>query len=106
MVDELLTTAGVQHRQNRFVKPPAETYALWMDDISTDGPDCAPTSIFTHDITIELYEYTPDAEAEAAIESAMSEKGLRWTKQDRYWIEVEQLYQVIYEFSYIEKRRK
>ena len=106
MVDELLTTAGVQHRQNRFVRPPQTTYALWMDDITADGPDCAPTSIFTHDITIELYEYEPDDAAEEAIEAAMNDAGLHWTKQDRYWIEVEQLYQVIYDFSYIEKRRK
>lgn len=106
MVSELLTKAGVKHRKNRFVKPPAVTYALWMDDITADGPDCAPTSIFTHDITIEVYEYEPDDAVEAAIEDVLNEAGLHWTKQDRYWIEVEQLYQVIYEFSYIEKRRK
>ena len=105
MVSELLKAAGVKHRRNRFVSPPNVTYALWMDDLSTDGPDCAPTSIFTHDITIELYEYTPDDDAEAAIEAVLTEAGLHWSKQDRYWIEVEQLYQVIYEFTYIEKRR-
>lgn len=105
MVEELLAKTGVKHRRNRFVKPPAVTYALWMDDISTDGADCAPVGIFTHDITIELYEYTPDDAAEEAIEAELTAAKLHWTKQDRYWIEVEQLYQVIYEFSYIEKRR-
>lgn len=105
MVDEILTTAGVKHRQNRIVRPPAETYALWMDDITTDGPDGMPPRIFTHNITIEVYEYEPDPDKESAIEAALSAAGLLWTKQDRYWIEVEQVYQVIYEFSYIEKRR-
>ena len=105
MVDEILTRAGVKHRKNRFVKPPAVTYAVWMDDISADGADCVPPGIFTHDITIEVYEYTPDDGAEAAVEAELTAAGLHWTKQDRYWIEVEQLYQVIYEFSYVEKRR-
>ena len=104
MVDELLTTAGVKHRQNRFASPPAGTYAVWMDDIDTDGPDGMPPRIFTHNVTIELYEPKPDPEAEAAIEAALSAAGLHWSKQDRYWIQAEKLYQVIYEFSYIEKR--
>lgn len=105
MVNELLTKAGVKNRRSRFVKPPAVTYAVWMDDISADGADCAPSCIFTHDITIEVYEYTPDDATEAAIEAVLTEAGLHWTKQERYWIEVEQLYQVIYDFTYIEKRR-
>ena len=105
MVETILATAGVKHRQNRFARPPAETYAVWMDDIETDGPDGMPPCIFTHNVTIELYEYKPDAEAEAAIEAAIGAAGLTWTKQDRYWLETEQLYQTIYDFSYIEKRR-
>ena len=105
MVNEILAAAGIKNRRSRLVKPPAETYAVWMDDITTDGPDGMPPRLFTHNVTIEVYEYTPDDDAESAIEAAMSAAGLLWAKQDRYWIEVEQLYQVIYEFSYIEKRR-
>lgn len=103
MVKEILTAAGVEHRRGRFVKPPAGTYAVWMDDITTDGPDGMPPRIFFHDVTVELYEGKPDDVAEAAVEAAIAAAGLRWTKQDRYWIQSEQLYQVIYEFSYIVK---
>lgn len=103
MVKEILTAAGVEHRRGRFVKPPAGTYAVWMDDITTDGPDGMPPRIFYHDVTVELYENKPDDVAEAAVEAAIAAAGLRWTKQDRYWIQSEQLYQVIYEFSYIVK---
>lgn len=106
MVDEILTKAGVKHRQNRFVKPPAETYAVWADLISTDGADGMPPSLFTHDVTIELFEYAPDPETEAAVEAAMSDACVHWMKRDRDWIEVEQVYQVTYDFTYIEKRRK
>lgn len=105
MVDEILNKSGVPHRRNRFVKPPRKTYAVWADLISTDGADGMPPSLYTHDVTIEVFEYEPDDTAEAAIEAAMGEAGLHWMKRDRDWIEVEQVYQVTYDFTYIEKRR-
>lgn len=105
MIKEILTAAGVQARRGRFTKPPAGTYAVWFDDLSTDGPDGEPPRVFRHNVTVELYEPYPDDAAETALEQQMGERGLHWTKQDRYWIESEQIYQVIYEFSYTEKRR-
>ena len=73
-----------------------------MDDVDTDGPD-GINRIFTHDITLEVYEPEPDDEAEAAIEEALNSRGIKWTKQDRYWLQDVQRYQVIYEFTYITK---
>ena len=104
MVVDILTAAGVRFRATRFPQPPQDTYAVYMDDVSTDGPD-GINSVLTHDYTVEVYEPTPDEAAEAAIEAAIDAAGLRWTKQSRYWLQDEQRYQVIYEFSYIEKRR-
>lgn len=104
MIKTILTAAGIEFRQTRFPSPPAGTYAVYMDDVSTDGPDYL-NRIYTHDYTIEVYEPTPDDAAEQAIEAAIDAAGLRWTKQDRYWLQSEQRYQVIYEFTYIEKRR-
>lgn len=104
MVSEILADAGVQGRRGRFTNPRPDTYAVWMDDVTTDGPDGMPR-IFRHDITLELYETKPDDAAETAIEEAIAEAGLQYTKQDRYWIQSEQMYQVIYSFNYIEKRR-
>lgn len=105
MVNEILTAAGIQGRGSRFVKPPAGNYAVWSDDIETDGPDGLAPRIFTHNCTIELYTPKPDPDAEEALEAALGAAGLQWTKQARYWISSEQIYQTIYEFSYIEKRR-
>lgn len=104
MIKNILTAAGIEFRQTRFPSPPAGTYAVYMDDVSTDGPDYI-NRIYTHDYTIEVYEPTPDDAAEQAIEAALDAAGLRWTKQSRYWLQSEQRYQVIYEFTYIEKRR-
>lgn len=105
MVNEILTAAGITHRRARFTKPPAGTYAVWFDDIETDGPDGMPAQIFRHAVTVELYSNKPDDKAEAALEAAMAEKGLHYSKQARYWIHTENLYQTIYEFNYTEKRR-
>lgn len=105
MVKEILTAAGIQERGSRFVKPPAGTYAVWFDDTDTDGPDGMPPRIFTHSVTVELYEPKKDDAAVVALEAEMNARGLHWTKQDRLWIQSEQMYQTIYEFTYIEKRR-
>lgn len=105
MVNKILTASGVPHRRGRFTLPPASTYAVWTDDIETDGADGRPDMVVCHSPTIELYESKPDDAAESAIEAAITAEGLPWTKQDRYWLQSEQLYQVIYEFSYYEKRR-
>ena len=102
MIKTILTAAGVPFRRSRFLQPPAETYAVYMDDISTDGPD-GLNRIFNHDITVEVYEPEPDDMTEAAIEAAIDAQGLHWTKQDRYWLQDVQRYQVIYEFNYIVK---
>ena len=104
MVNRILTTAGVQGRRGRFTGKIPNSYVVWMDDTTTDGPDGVPC-IFRHDITLELYEQTPDDKAEASIEAAIAGEGMQYTKQDRYWIQSEQMYQVIYSFTYYERRR-
>lgn len=110
MIDEILTAAGVKHRQARFPKPPAETYAVYFDDKERDGADWLAGSpcgrlpgYYHHDITVEVYEPTPDDKTEAAIEAELDARGLPWSKEDRYWLQDVQRYQVIYEFNYTDK---
>lgn len=104
MIDQIMTATGVPYRKARFAAPPSGSYAVYTDDIETDGPD-GINAILKHHITVELYEPKPDDASEAAIEAAIDAESLTWTKQDRFWIQTEQRYQVIYEFDYIEKRR-
>ena len=104
MIKQILTASGLKYRRARFPSPPAGTYVVYMDDITTDGPD-GFNRLYIHDVTFEVYEPKPDDAAEEAIEAALNAAGLPWTKQERYWIQPEQLYQVIYEFTYFEKRR-
>ena len=107
MVNEIMTASGIPYRQGRFLNPPAGTYAVYFDGIELSGADPLPGApkIVRHDVTVELYEPKADAEAETAIEAALYAQGLDWTKQDRYWLSNVQRYQVIYEFTYNEKRR-
>lgn len=103
MIDAILTAAGVQHRETRYPKPPAGTYAVYMDDVTVDGSDGAEVLTYEHDATIELYTPTPDPASERAVEDAITTAGQLYTKQARYWIQEEQLYQTIYEFTFYTK---
>lgn len=107
MVKQILTAAGFVEnktfRETRFLKPPQTTYAVYMDSINKRGADNL-NCITEHDTTIELYEYAPDPEAEKRIEDAFDALARPYSKDDRYWINEEQIYQVIYSFNYTEKQ--
>jgi hypothetical protein len=106
MVKTILTGAGFVEgetfKETRFLKPPKTTYAVFMDSFERRGADYL-NLIKEHSITIELYSYAPDPDAEAKIEAMFDELGLEYEKSERYWIQEQSLYQVIYTFNYIEK---
>ena len=103
MLSEITTATGVPFKETQWIgKPPAETYGVWMDDVTADGDDFE-NRIFTHDVTLEIYEPKQDPEAEKAVEAWLNSKGRKWTKQSRLWLRDTQRYQTVYEFSYIEK---
>ena len=102
MVNKILTATGLPYKESRFLSPPKTTYAIYNDSINRRGGDNI-NLISQHDTTIELYEYEKDPEAEKALEKQFDENGLEYTKQPRYWIQEEQIYQVVYDFSYFEK---
>lgn len=106
MVKTVLTGAGFVEgktfRETRFLKPPKTTYAVFMDFFTRRGAD-GLNLIKDHNYTIELYCYKPDPEAEARIEKSFDDLGLEYEKDNRYWIQEEQLYQVVYTFNFVEK---
>ncbi len=59
--------------------------------------------ITKHNYSIELYEYMPDPDAEARVERTFDKFGIEFEKADRYWLQEEQLYQIVYDFTWIEK---
>ena len=111
MVNEFLQAAGFvlneTYRRTRFPQPPkGKTYAVYSDDVTLEGPDDLPGLIRRHDVTVKMYAPEPDDAREEALETVLATAGVAWEKQDRYWLQEEQRYQTIYEFSYIEKRRE
>lgn len=110
MIEKILTAAGVKHRRSRFPGPPPGTYAVYFDDVNADGADqVGPTvpgglpQIYHHDVRVELYEPKSDDAAEAAIEAELRARGIPWSKEDRYWLQDVQRYQVLYNVSYTTK---
>jgi len=99
MVNTILKETGIPYKESRFLKPPKTTYAVYSDAINRRGGDNI-NLLSQHDITIELYEYSKDPEAEKAIEDRLDELGIEYDKAPRYWIQEEQLYQVVYDFTY------
>lgn len=104
MIKTILQAATVPGWEGWTNSPPAGNYVLYFDDVTTDGPDGFPW-IRRHDVTLELYEPMADPAAEAALEAAITAQSLQWTKQARYWLKDLKRYQVIYEFTFIEKVR-
>lgn len=110
MLNDILTASGLLYAEARYPDPPEdETYAVYFDNVTKTGPDPIPgiglPCILTHDCMVELYEPIQDPTAEADLEAQLDARGLEYTKQARYWLQNVQRYQVIYEFTYTEKRR-
>ena len=106
MVKRVLTGTGFVEgktfKETRFLKPPKSTYAIYLDSFKRRGSD-DKNLVTEHYYTIELYSYTPDPEAETKIENTLDSLGIEYEKDDRYWIQEEQLYQVVYNFDFIGK---
>lgn len=111
MVNKILELSGFirnkTYKQTRFIKPPNTTYIVYHDNYATGGSDDLP--LLKHrTITIELYEYMLDDEVVDRLENALNEYYPMmidgWKKEERYWIDSENIYQTIYTFEYYEKR--
>lgn len=102
MVEELLNNIGIKNRATRFVKPPTTTYAVWFDSVSRRGTDQF-NCISEHTYTIELYSYKPDPVAESKIEAALDSIPVEYEKDDREYLDSEQMYEVIYTFTIVKK---
>ena len=102
----------MEHAQGRFLRLPAGTCAVYFDDIEAETADrvTPPTPeglprIYHHDVSVEVYEPTPDDATETAIEAELDARAIPWTKQDRYWLKDLQRYQTVYEFAYTSKSK-
>lgn len=103
MINDILGNLGIPITKSYFVKPPSDTYMIYLEDISTDGAD-GINAIYTHDYLLEVYEPQKDEGSIYKIESALNAAGISWAKNGRTWLAEEQRYMTTYEFTMIEKR--
>lgn len=102
MVKDILNQIGIPFKKTRFLKAPSTSYIVYMHDCNSRGADIK-NLIKENDITLELYSYSQDEDSQRKIENALDERGIEYKKQSSYWIETEQIYQTVYDFSYITK---
>ena len=106
MVKKILTLAGFVEgktfKETRFLKPPKTTYAVYIDSFTSRGAD-NKNLVKEHSSSIELYSYKPDPKAESKLEAILDELGIEYEKSERYWLDSEQLYEVVFTFNFIEK---
>ena len=107
MINEILTAAGVEYKQGRFLRMPEGTHVVYFDDIEVETADRVASvkmpRIYHHNVTVEVYGPAPDDFTERAIEAQLDARGLAWSKQDRYWLKDLQRYQTVYDFAYTSK---
>ena len=112
VIKEILAAVGIEYRQGRFQSPPPVSYAVYFDNVEADGADLIEDyeparwpRIYHHSVMVEVYEPKPDDAIEAAIEAELDNRGIPWSKEDRYWLQDVQRYQVVYEFSFTSKNK-
>lgn len=107
MVETILKAAGLPCWPAQCDSPPADTYALYFDDVEVDGSDGLEVMTLRHGCMVEIYAPTKKAaiKAEAALEAQLLASRIPWVKQAMYWLKDIKRYQTIYEFDFIEKRR-
>ncbi len=102
MIDEILKPIGAPFKETMFSRAPDVDYIVYHIEVDADGSD-DENLIFTNSVTLEVYETKPNPKLEATLEAQLNARGLKYSKQSRYWIPEAQRYQVIYEFTYITK---
>ena len=89
-----------EYKETKFKNPPSTDYSVWNDTKRTYGAD-NKNLIEEHNVSIELYEYSPNNELEDKIEARFDDLAISYIKQERYWLDSEKLYQIVYEFTYV-----
>ncbi len=103
----IANSANITTRDTRSgMKNPPPIYAVCSESVEGVGPDAEPELLTRRTASIELYTKSNNAAARiaaAALEAAMSAAELAWSKNDRIWIEEEQIFQTVYSYTYLKK---
>lgn len=98
---------GINAKELRFLKSPSYPYIVFVDDILVRGSDDMMKIITEHTTSIELYTKTINQdEASTKIEELiLNDLGVDFTRR-REWIEEESHFLTVYNFEFLEKKRR
>ncbi|MCT8978307.1 hypothetical protein N4T77_17095 [Clostridium sp. CX1] len=96
-----LETTGMKVAEERFLKPPALPYIIFLEEVNVSGAD-NKNCIVDRNISIELYSDKINREAESKIDALLNEKVIEYRK-NRTWIDSEKFFQTVYDFNLVEK---
>lgn len=100
-IETWLDTTGLKVSEERFLKPPPLPYIIFTDNTDVGGAD-NKNCIANRAISIELYSSKVDHASETLIENLLNEKTIGY-KRDRIWIDIEMMFETIYDFNLVEK---
>lgn len=99
-INTLVSSMGYQYRYSHFTETPTPPYIVYYypaeNDVYADGSNY----VNRRQLFIELYTADKSFEAEAAIETKLTQAGLSWYKQTDF-LNDEKLFQTTYETEVI-----
>lgn len=96
---------GMQIKELRYLKMPPLPYNIFIDDTAYRGADLK-NNIIEHNIIIEHYSESIDADSEKIIEEFLDNE-LKHFSKSREWLQEEELFVTVYELdTFLEKVRK
>jgi hypothetical protein len=102
LLNSVLDAITLPKAETMFKLPPKGTYLVWMDSLSRRGADTV-NCLSEHAISLEVYAYKIDRAAEKQVEDVLDSFAIHFERQERQWLQTEQLFLTIYDFSYTEK---
>lgn len=108
--EKLNRGTGLSIAEDHFVKPPQLPYITFLEDKEIRGISTDNLIIF-NGVTVELYTSLPDTELETKVRNVIIDDILKNSNNDdefevnqnREYIESEQMYMTVYDFTLIEK---
>lgn len=107
-IKEIITKeTGIKSREIRFLTPPGYPYIVFNDENYCHGSDDNKVLIINHTVSLELYTKTinQDESSDKVEKLILDIFGTNYIRR-REWIESEEHYLTVYDFEFLEKKRR
>ena len=104
LLDDILLKINIPFKEACFITPPDEDYIVYFCEVTHRGAD-NKNLIMECDISLEFYSENRKEENSNKIRSALDFYGVEYNETGRQWIDTEQLFQNVFQFTTIEKEK-